>query len=250
MILKKFLIEKDTLNSIPQNERVFFVQTGNILTELMILHKILHFSSNHTPENEILSKAQSAQTLFLTKLLTGKLFECWEFLSQKYFNGAPSISSAYEGLLNQEGKEALSKLKQYFRRARDNNPIHKIRNTYAFHYSQGTNEIDQQIQKLSDSEKLELYFAPGEGNCLYYMSQVLSNLALLHSVDSSDMGKAMWTWLQDIYQTAGWFISFFQEIMLIFGEKYLGEIFEEVEVPEPPNIAEVKLPYFVKKGPD
>lgn len=241
MILHKVLIGLKKLKSIPESERIFFVQLGIFLNELLVLHKLLHFSNNYNIDDKVVKRAQDAQSLFIARMLAEKLFEGWRLLQKNFFEG--KISKKYEGLLNSQGKGCLKKLKLYFSRS---NPIEKVRNSLTTHYFTSSEAIRDQIAKIPEQETFELYIGREEGNCLYHLSHVLITLAILDAVDKPDMKDAMMTFFKDLFQTAEWFIDFSQEFIIQFAMQYLEGNYEEVEVPDPPNPKDIKLPFFIK----
>ena len=182
--------------------------------------------------------------MFFARILTGKLAECWEFFQQKFFGG--QLSRKYVPILNPQGIEALDRIRKYFGKL---NLIQSIRNNYAFHYSQSSEQIDQHLHLVPETAALELYLSPeGEGaNCLFDFSCLLSTFALLNEIDGSDHQKAMNKWLSEVFDVAIWFRDACDEIMFAIATKYLGEKLdaEAVEIPDPPKLRDVTLPYFV-----
>jgi hypothetical protein len=238
MNLRKVSLDKNQLRVVPEDERLFFIQAGNLLNELLILQKLQLFSSE-TPSNDTLAKAQKSQVFFITRILAGTLVEGWA-LTQQRFHGT-GLSKEYEAYLTDATKKALKEIASYFGRS---NPLQKIRSNFAFHFSVPPEAIDRQIDQLSDFEQLDFYIGREDGNCLYYGSHVLLNLALLEVVDP-DLKRAMDTWFADLLKLSKAFIVFFNDIMLIIFKRYLGDKHEIVEIPEPPDVDDIGLPYFV-----
>lgn len=243
MKLFKIEIPKPKLSLIPENERIFFIQLTNMLNDLNILQKLIYFSSKGA-DDEIVRAGQNSQALFLIKMQAGKLFEGWRLIQDNFFG--TKLSKNYEKDLSDLGRNSLTKLKRYFGRT---NLISLIRNEFAFHYSlNASSKIKRLIDDIRDSEVFEIFLSENHGNCLYYISHVLVNTAILRSIDSSDFAGALDKLLKDINQVTRWFLDFLGDCVKIIIEKYLGLEQKEIEIPEPPNIDEVALPYFVKKG--
>jgi len=241
MTLRKIALDAKKLKSVHQGECAFFVLFQILLSEVMILHKLLILCVPEH-ENEILEKANNAQSLFFLRMLAGKLFEGWELMAKLFFGSG--LSMQYEPLLCPDSKSCLESLKSYFGRS---NPLSEIRNTFAFHFADSSQEIVQQIRRLNDSEPLELYIAPEEGNCLYDMGHVLFNLSLLDVVGGSDLKDAIEKLWKDVLKVAKWFVGLGQGIIVVFVDKHLGYESEQVEIPDPPHFSEVRIPYFLRR---
>lgn len=241
MKLIKIEIPKSELLSISENERIFFVQLANLLNDLNIFRKLVYFSSKET-KNDIIRKAQNSQALALIRIQAGKLGEGWELLQREFFTSKVSIE--YEPLLDSKAQEALKKIKDYFGKE---NLIKLIRNEFAFHYSSG--KIKQLINDAPEGEVFEAFLSENHGNCLYFISHVIVNFAILKSIGGNDFWDAMDKLLKEVNEVTLWFFDFLGECIAIILQKYkhLGIVTKEIEIPEPPKMDSVDLPYFVSK---
>jgi len=241
MKLLRFNIPKSKLDAIPENEQVFFIQLTHFLNELNILQKCVIISSNGMASlNTVERRGQVSQAQFFIRTLAGKLNEGWKMLKKDFFN--THLSKKYEKVLSQVGKDSLSELKRYFSRK---NNINLIRKKFAFHYD--TEKIKEEIGKIPQSEALEMFISEHRGNCLYSLSDVIANWAILHCIDPSNPQRAMEILIDEVaMKVSGWFQEFGGNCISIVVEK-LGLDYTEIEVSEPPLIDDVRLPYFVKK---
>lgn len=215
------------------------------MNEILILHKLLHFSNNYNSyNNKVLEKAQNAQSLFIARILAEKLFEGWRLLQTNYFGN--QVSMEYNDLLTEQGRDCLNQFKSYFSR---DNSIEKVRNRFATHYFTSSEGIAQQFEKIPENQAFELYFGPEEGNCLYHVSHIFMTLAVLEAVGASDIQNAMMSLFSDLFKTAEWFIDFSQDFIEQFVIKYFGETHDKVEIPDVhlPSFVDIKLPYFFKR---
>jgi hypothetical protein len=246
MKLLKVEIPKSKLSLIPENERVFFVQTGNLLNDLSMLQKLMIFSTNIKTANQVVHTAQNMQTLSLIRIQAGKLHEGWQLLQKNFFG--TKLSREYEKKLSDPEKESLKKLKTYFRK--DKNLISLIRNKFAFHYYTSSEEINQLIDEVPNSEIFEIFMSEFYGNCVFSMSNVLITYLILEhtGVANTDENtdKAILKLLRDVIYVTRWFGNFLGGCLLIFTKKHLGLNSTEVEIPEPRDINEVTLPYFIR----
>lgn len=241
MELLNLKLSKAELLAIPQEERIFFVQLTNFADEINILQKVIYYSSKQT-DNEVIRRAQICQSLFFIRILAGKLFEGWEFLGSHFFGA--KLSKEYEKALTGIGRNCLKKLKQYFDK---NNVINLIRNEFAFHYSSvSSKKINQVILDADDSENFEIFLSESHGNCLYYLSHVLVNSAILRHTGSPTLEEAADKLLKEITKVASCFSEFIGDCLTIVIKKYFGRKHGQIQIPAS-YVNEVSLPYFVMK---
>ena len=243
MKISKINIPKSKLETIPEIEQVFFIQLTHFLNELNTLQKCVIVSNNKlTSLTSIEKRSQISQAHFFIRTLAGKLYEGWKMIRKDFLE--TQLSREYENLLSQKGKESLSELIGYFND--EKNKVRLIRNKFAFHYDK--EKIKEEIDKIPQEELLEMYISKNRGNCLYSLSDIIVNWAILNSIDSSNSQRAMDELIGDIaIKVSRWFQEFGGDCVRIIGEK-LELDYTEVEIPDPPSIDEVKLPYFVKRA--
>lgn len=240
MKLFKIEIPKSKLSLMPENEKIFFIQVGNLLNDLSMLQKLMYFSANTKTANNVVRAAQNSQALSLVRIQAGKLSEGWQMLQKDFFG--TKVSQVYEKEFTDVGKDNLEKLKRYFSKK---NLISTIRNEYSFHYP-SSDQIIKLIDEAPDSEIFKVFMAEEHGNCHYSISNVLLNFAILKTTGISNTQKAMGRFLQDVIQVTRWFGDFLGDCLLIIANKHLGLKSYDVDIPDPPDINEVTLPYFVK----
>jgi len=243
MKLSRINIPKSKLDTIPEIEQVFFIQIMQFLNELNILQKCVIVSSNELGSLTTIEKrGQISQAHFFIRILAGKLYEGWKMISKNFVE--TQLSREYENLLSQKGKESLSELIGYFND--ENNKVRLIRNKFAFHYDK--EKIKEEIDKIPQSEMLEMFVSEHRINCLYTISDTIVNWSILNSIDSSNSQQAMDILIGDIaIKVNGWFREFCGDCVFIIVKK-LELNSTEIEIPEPPSIDDVKLPYFVKRA--
>jgi hypothetical protein len=242
MQLLKIEIPKDKLSSIPKEEIIFFVQIGNLLSDLSMLQKLTIFSTNYKDVTGIVRAAQNLQTLLLLRIQAGKLYEGWELLHKNFF--ATGLSKYYEKQLTDPENQSLDNLKRYF--GSKTNLISLVRNKFAFHYHPFSEEIPHIIKDLPASEVFEIYVSDHFGNCIFSMSNILVIFAILKNTGIHNTDEAIGKLLSDITKVTGWFSNFLGRCLLIFTEKHLGLKSQTVEIPEPSPISKITLPFFVK----
>lgn len=227
------------MQKLNQDEKVFFLQAGTILNEINILIKLLVISQAES-ENDVVSKAQHSQTIFFLSLLSGKLWECWQFLNKAYFN--TKLSKKYDSELSDEGLESLKKLKAYFNK---NNLINDIRDELSFHYD--IQKVKNQIPWIFLDQLPEIYLAENQGNSLFYISDIIQLKRLLEYTGKKDAKIAKEALFTEVLTIADRFIKFIYHILLVMiGNQNEIEL-EKIDIGEAPSIGNVSLPYFVEK---
>ena len=242
MELLKFEIPMSKLSSISKGEKAFFVQICNFLNDLSLLQKLTLFSTNKKTTNEIERTAQNIQTLSLLRIQAGKLHEGWKILHKNFFK--KGFSQKYLEKLTLSEKHSFDKVRNYFDDKK--NLISWIRNNFAFHYFTEPRTIRKLFDEVPDSEIFEIFMAEFYGNFVFSMSNTLVTFAILKYTGITHTDKAMDKLLRDVTMVTRWFGHFLGRFLVVFAEKHLGLKSAPVEVPEPPDINEVTLPYFIK----
>lgn len=243
MRLRRARISKSTLLAMPESERHFFVQCGNLLNELSTLLKLVQFSSNVHGTQRPVIRAQGFQSLFLMQILAGKLWEGWMLLKRGFFG--TKLSKEFEPNLSPVGGKSLGSLKTYF--GRSNNVIHTLRDEFAFHYSRGSSEqIDRAIHRLDDQAAFEMFFADVSGNCFYDISSSLMSLAIVEWTNTPDYRRALSTLLQEVRDVTELFVDFLGACVVLISRRYPFMNAHEVEIPDPSDASTIACPYFVR----
>ncbi len=245
--LFKLQISKDELLSIPKKELELFIQLTNFYNDVNILQKMMVISGisrEKANNNKIVEMSLSSQALFFIRIQAGKLYEGWKMLGIHFFNNE-IFSKEYNKKGSPQSKKNLSKLKKYFGK---NNLIENIRNNYAFHYSEkSSNNMIQQIAEANNLKFFEMYYSKEYANCFYSIAHDLLNFSILKEINSSDQAKAMDDFFQQIMDTTKQFLDFTQDCIGVISKKYLQLNCEEVQIPEPQNLNDIRFPFFVKR---
>jgi len=236
-------VERDGFDKIPENEKLLFVKTSLFADEINILLKLITFSNKEVVGDQALLKAQNNQTIFLLKLLAGKLREGWDILEKDLWSS--KLARDLESDLKEKGRNNLAKLKEYFKDCSDNNPISLIRKKYAFHYD--SEYIKEQLRAISIDEPLDLYLAEHPYDTFYSISHMIINHSILEKVSKGDPWKALNIIFNDIIKVALWFIGLTFEILTIIRKKYSNVFLEAklVRLDDVPDVNDIFIPYFV-----
>lgn len=243
--VSKIRITKSDLLSMCENERVFFIQSGDLLNDLNVFSKLLIFCMNRQRAGKgVMKTARDVQTMCLIRILVGKLHEGWKLIDKWYYGSG--VSRKYDGLLKQSAKNAVDEIKIYFSKT---NLISEIRNSLAFHYGpkkpeEWREKVRVLIEKMQASQVLEVYVSKAQGNCLFPMSNESVILDILQLTGESNNRQAWKKLRVDIKKVINWFINFLNDYHLVCAEQYLGlKACGQEEIPAP-SIKNVYLPYF------
>jgi hypothetical protein len=236
-------ISRQQLDSIPADERLFFIQIGHLANELSTLNRLLLFASKTTGTTELERWARNSQALLLVRLCSGKLFEGWQMLQRDYFGS--KLSKEYDRLLDESGKNSLTEIKRYFSK---NNLIKDIRDNFAFHYP--SDDLQNQLQRTKNTGTLYIYLGYAHGNSFYSFADVLVGSAMLSKVQGVDPQQAMDALFTEPINATNWFLDFIGSCMIILVEKYLGATLDAlgantVEVSNTKKWEDVQVPFFL-----
>jgi len=106
--------------------------------------------------------------------------------------------------------------------------------------------------QLLGEETFDLYIAPEAANCLYYGSEVVTNLAIASELAVGSVEEALDKLVGDVSRVAGWFLQFASGGLSAFAARHLqehaGGSLVEVEIEDLPHIDQVRIPFFVRSN--
>lgn len=240
MKLTKCTIAKTDLLKIPKREMLWLIQFMNFLSDIAIIRKATFFSAKEISDGIVVRESQDHQVLIYITLQAGKLLEGWKYIKNDFF-GCKS-SKTYIDQLDSEEKNCLSFLKNYFHKT---NNIFKIRNRFAFHYSKESSDaILNQIAKADDSEQFDVYFSEDHYNCFYQLSYILRRNSIFDLFNPNDREQAIQVLVDETEKVTKHFLDFIGGVIMKILSNYNFRNFAEVEIPDPPRLKDIKLPYF------
>lgn len=244
MELFKGNITKEQLLSIPKAERTFFVLLTHLANILYTLRKLTVFcAAGREESNEIVRRAQNAQALLMVRLTVGYLWEGWRLLQTNYFGSC--LSKDYDRDLSNAAKKCLDDIKRYFSWKCN---VEVIRNKFAFHLLQESPEEISGLIEKDNTEQYSLYFSKHAGLCFYELSDTLINNAILSLVDGDTDFERLQNLEEEVGDIVKKYLDFVNEFVSQFGKKYLLELdYKKIELPDPPAMDKVVIPYFVSK---
>jgi hypothetical protein len=248
--IRRTLLPKARLSELPSAERNFLFLSGHILNELNSLNKVFMWCLNsHAKDgtSKITSLAQGVQSMVYARVLAGKLLEAWDALGPAWFKSQLSLN--IEPRLHPDASSSLPVLKKYFSRT---NPIFRVRNFFAFHYS--AEKLGANWEEVAQGAELEVVFGGTIGNNLYLAAELVANAAVLKAVNPISPEVGLQTFLDDVQTMVSHFTTFLEGAAIVLLERTLGGKLgdhgreEELQVQQ--SYSEVQLPYFCAPDPE
>lgn len=160
----RFQIGPEAIQKLPNRQRNQLVGCMHAHNELVVLM----FSLNDVGEGELHDHAHGVQMWTVMQLLTGKLFETWNMLIERFLKSSPEDPAI--AALGDAHKD-LDWLKDYFGIAPLNDTaLRTIRDKTGFHYDKLN--LDQAVGALTEHESM-VYVAEHPANACYYLGSTL-----------------------------------------------------------------------------
>ena len=246
--IRHIALTRSQLDAIPESERRLVILVTHAANELNALSKLFHYSATATAKDPILLQAENAQALVLARLLTGKIYECWQLLQSAFFGSA--LSKTYHPFFDADALQSLDALKRYFSHE---NVIASMRNNFAFHYS--LDQIDAGYSSLIDGDALDVYFGNEDGNSFFAFADTITGRAMLEAIAPGDPEAAFETLIDVTVKAVRNLNLLIASLMAICFKKHFGEDFFRtrsilVNVEGVPESVSIHIPYFVEYQSD
>lgn len=241
--LHRVVLTRDQLNRIPDAERRMLILIAHAFNELNILSKIFHYAASAEAADPILLDAENAQALVLARVITGKIYECWQLLQKSFFGSA--LSKTYYPRLDADTITSLDALKRYFNR---DNAIAAMRNEFAFHYA--PDQIDAGHQALKEGDSLGVYFGKEDGNTFFAFADTIAGRAMLERIKPGAPDEAFHTLMEETSFAVKNLNNVISTLMSVGFKKHFGDDFfvtqsTMVDVEGSPSGALLRIPYFI-----
>lgn len=230
--------------AIPEAERNLLILSAHAANELGVLTKLVHFCAKREAASDVEKEACNAQAMALGRLLTGKLYECWNLLRSAFFS--TRLSETYEPQFDDDAKTALAALKKYFGKE---NLIEAVRNRHAFHYA--PDQIARGYTKLAESEALNIYMSQTNANTLYAFADVIARYSVVEDISPDNPAQVFDALIVETPRVLGWLNQVIAACMAIAIQSYVGENLDalgssEIELSDAPDWKAITIPYFVE----
>jgi hypothetical protein len=246
-------LTKSKLATMPQAERSLLLLLGHANNEINVLSKLILMARKDEPEIKLIDHVEVGQVFVFMRVLIGKLHEAW-LLFNRRFQADHSLGKKYRPKLSANAVTALAELNQHFGKG---SPLTAIRNAVSFHYADDQNLVEQNFQRLPETEPWEFYLSRTVGNSFYFASELVIaggviRLAIGKSGPSAAPGDlssdaAAFADLCDtVIKVSGCITELFGDLISLIVMTSIGEDVETsiVEIPDGPKISAFSLPYF------
>ncbi len=247
--IHRVLLPKAELAAMPQDERVLVLLMGHATNEINVFSRFILMMRKDKPPTQIEDFAEGGQIFIVMRTLIGKLHEAWELFRTRAQSNK-SIAETYIKTLKGEGADALKALNAYFSKK---NAVTEIRNKVAFHYSDKSNLVEENFQRLPDTEPWELYLSKTHLNTFYYASEMVvtgSALSLAGKIDGNKAGlaadiQAFSELSKDVLDISKHLTTLFSVLISDILIKYFSDPEVKTEkLANEPKMSESILPYF------
>jgi hypothetical protein len=249
--IHRVLLTKPKLAAMPKEERVLLLLMGHATNEINVFSKLILMMRKDDPPSQIEDFVEGGQIFIVMRILVGKLHEAWDMF-KNHAQSNKEIATTYLKGMKGEGQQALKALNEHFGKK---NPITDVRNKVSFHYSDKDDLIEQNFQRLPESEPWEFYLSKTHGNTFYYASEMVITGSVL-SVASKSGNDTPAGLAADILSSVVLAVS--RSITVLFS--HLISDIATARIPDPevitenlsdgPKISAFCLPYFFDEDDD
>ncbi len=239
----KVPVPAELLKRMTNEERTFFLLMGHAENQISVMYKVLRFSTNGDPANEVEQIVTGSQTQIILRLLIGLVYEAWIKLINERFLKRVNITIR----LTAKGDTAVAGLRQHFGKS---TLLGKIRNSFAFHYPDD-NYMNQAFKRASEDQSISnewnWFLSGARTNTCYFVSELVFAHAVMNAADADSLEEAQNRLMQEILKVHGLLIDLFDDIGNRFLEKYFPtplEGFRAAAISDAPNLYEFCLPFY------
>ena len=237
---------KAQLDAVPEVERIFYLMAGQLTNDLNWLSNLLMFSINPVDGPPVRAHVNRSLTMFLMRLLAGRLHEGWRMTRGKPFR---EIYRKYESELAIDTKQNLRVLKTYFGRA--DCTVEKIRNKMGFHSD--VELFKEGYRAFTSDEIFTDYLAEARGHCYYGAADMVNVFAMTKILPKVDWQAAYRQIADDIMRVSQQLTDVVLDLMKVFTARYIGASLtptdlerNKVVIENAPFADEVNIPFFSK----
>lgn len=248
--IHRIIFKKKQLADMPKAERSLLLLMGHATNELNVLSKFILMMRKDDPPTQVEDFAEGGQIFIVMRILIGKLHEAWELFKARA-QSDKDISEKYVTKLEPEAADALKSLNGYFSKK---NAVTEIRNKVAFHYKDKDELIEENFQRLPDTEPWEFYLSKTHGNTFYYASEMVATgtaLSIAGKIDDAEQAslggdiKAFSELSSDVLEVSKNITTLFSWLISDIVTAHVTEPNVKIEKFEDgPKLSEFTLPYF------
>jgi hypothetical protein len=234
-------ISKDRFRQLPKEERCLVLVSGHILNQISVFMKLVRFSTNKDPNNEIETMVSGMQSQLILRCLIGVLAEACVFLKERQ-----ALIESYLPAMHGEGREAYDKLTPSFDRK---DLLRLIRNNYLYHYPNAKN-ADKAFEAIPDDEMWEWYFSQANTNSFYFSCELVLGYGLMRATGEPTTMGAFGVVMAKAMELANTMPDFLMRLIEVILVRHLGkDIFKPLPgttITDAPALNEFWVPFFAE----
>jgi hypothetical protein len=177
-------MSKQQFAALPKDERVLLLLMGQALNQVSVFLKLLTFSMNKDPDNEVEARLSAAQSHILLRILLGTLFEAWEMICAH-----KSVIERYLPDIDEDGRKCYDILVDNFS---SSNLLCRLRNNFSFHYP-NSKVVERTFKSIpEDEEGWEWYLSYTNTNSFYFPSEHIMTYGVINEAKDKSSQTAAW----------------------------------------------------------
>jgi len=235
-------ISKAQLRAIPADERNLLLLSSHAVNQLLILRKLLIFSTNYRSENAIENTLSAGQSQIILRFLFGALAEAWEMVKRPI--NQKLIGKDYIGLIETDGVTAYGELNKHFGKS---NLLHRIRNTIAYHHP-SAQELEAAFEDVPEDEDWAWYPSDTINNSFYLASDMVISAGIMRVTGEADVAKAFGKVMDSVVSVSNDMTDFFLYLMRAIVTRHLGADIlspsDGTKITSAPSLYKVAIPFF------
>jgi hypothetical protein len=251
--IHRLILAKKQFADMLKEERILLLMMGHATNEMNVFSKFILMMRKDDPPTQVEDFAEGGQIFIVMRVLIGKLHEAWELFRTRAQSNK-NIAEKYIKNLDAEGTEAIKALNDYFGKK---NAVTEIRNKVAFHYKDKDDLIEENFQRLPDTEPWEFYFSKTHGNTFYYASEMVatgSALSVAGKINEEEQASLAGD-IQAFSDLSNAVLEVSQRLTTLFSILISDILVRYVPDPEfktetlvrGPKLSEFALPYFFEE---
>ncbi|UNC14820.1 hypothetical protein FE249_11575 [Acidiphilium multivorum] len=226
-------INEATLKALPNRQRNQLLACMHAHNELAVMNRLLMFSCNAVGVGELHDHAQGVQMWCIMQVLTGKLFEVWKMLDERFLKSNPTDPAI--AALSDDHKENLEWLQGYF--DTKDTALRIIRDRSAFHYDKQLN-LDEAVADVTEDER-RVYLAEHPANGLYYLGSSIVFRTVFAIVADKAGGTSAMSQIERMQKGVDVALTDVQEVNVRLHAVLYGLISAALKKPEGAPLAEI-----------
>jgi hypothetical protein len=237
----------DRLKTLPQDERELLLLLGYVSNQVLMLQKLLVYSTKLNPKSEVEQFATGVQPQMLVRIAISAAFEAWRLIESRFLSRP--LARDYRDRLDKAGLQALEDLKKQFGKSA---LLPAVRNNFGFHYPESA-DVEAAFQAAAKDgdfvDMWKVYFSQHGFNSLFLFSDAIFAHGIAAQVGETDLVELQKRLMGELNSASTNVVQFAQAFFAAVWVKNFGEVIDAqdvVKIEGAPSLDEVALPFFVE----